>query len=282
MNSVMNMVYENERFINLDDYYEVIESILQIFWNIIGIYHLYILFDYIKCSILSNGRETEYRLFVKKVNDYITTSNSCFVHMEQTHASFEKKIASIIEKNKFPVKRDEITDLRLKCAYISSDLVKQNGEYQKHQQVLDSDLKNIIKYVDTQIALSQTLTHNDYENQLLAGQLVEQVATLLLEPNNKIHSLEQGFVQINNNIRTLKDQMKLQTNNLSTYEELVKNSIAEQLVQTNNNVCKMKEQIKEYINQSDSKIQELQETFMPRAEMIHYRKETTTSDNLFG
>ena len=209
MNSVMNMVYENERFINLDDYYEVFESILQIFWNIIGIYHLYILFDYIKNHILSNGRETEYRLFVKKVNDYITTSNSCFVHMEQTHASFEKKIASIIEKNKFPVKRDEITDLRLKCAYISSDLVKQNGEYQKHQQVLDSDLKNIIKYVDTQIALSQTLTHNDYENQLLAGQLVEQVATLLLEPNNKIHSLEQGLIQINNNMRTLKEEMKV-------------------------------------------------------------------------
>lgn len=278
----MNMMYENERFINLDDYYEVIESILQIFWNIIGIYHLYILFDYIKNHILSNGRETEYRLFVKKVNDYITTSNSCFVHMEQTHASFEKKIASIIEKNKFPVKRDEITDLRLKCAYISSDLVKQNGEHQKHQQVLDSDLKNIIKYVDTQIALSQTLTHNDYENQLLAGQLVEQVATLLLEPNNKIHSLEQGLEQINNNMRTLKEQMKLQTNNLCKYEELVKNSIAEQLVQTNNNVCKMKEQIKEYINQSDSKIQELQETFMSRAEMIHYRKETTTSENLFG
>ena len=44
----------------------------------------------------------------------------------------------------------------------------------------------------------------------------------------------------------------------------------------------MKEQIKEYINQTDSKIQELQETFMSRAEMIHYRKETTTSDNLFG
>ena len=282
MNSVMNMVYENERFINLDDYYEVFESILQIFWSIIGIYHVCILFDYIKNRMLSNNRETEYRLFVKKVNDYITTSNSCFVHMEQTHASFEKKIASIIEKNKFPVKRDEITDLRLKCAYISSDLVKQNGEHQKRQQVLDSELKNIIKYVDTQIALSQTLTHNDYENQLLAGQLVEQVATLLLEPNNKIHSLEQGLIQINNNMRTLKEQMKVQTNNLSTYEEVVKNSLTEQLVQTNNNVCKMKEQIKVYMNQTDSKIQELQETSIPREEMIHYMKKRTTSDNLFG
>jgi hypothetical protein len=202
--------------------------------------------------------------------------------MEQTHDYFEKKIAAIIEKNKFPVKRDEMTDLRIKCAYILSDQSKQNGEHQKRQQVLDSELKNIIKYVDTQIALSQTLTHNDYENQLLAGQLVEQVATLLLEPNNKIHSLEQGLIQINNNMRTLKEQMKVQTNNLSTYEEVVKNSLTEQLVQTNNNVCKMKEQIKVYMNQTDSKIQELQETSIPREEMIHYIKKKTTSDNLFG
>jgi hypothetical protein len=114
----------------------------------------------------------------------------------------------------------------------------------------------------------------EYENQFTEDYKVE--------PNNKIHSLEQGFVQVNNNMRTLKEQMKVQTNNLCKYEELVKNSLTEQLVQTNNNVCKMKEQIKEYINQTDSKIQELQETFIPRAEMIHYRKDTTTSDNLFG
>lgn len=209
MNSVMNMVYENERFINLDDYYEVFESILQIFWSIIGIYHVCLLFDYINNRILSNSKETEYKLFVKKVNDYMTTSNSCFAYMEQTHAYFEKKIASIIEKNKFPVKRDEITDLRLKCAYISSDMDKQNSEHQKQHQVLDNELKNIIKYVDMQIALIQTLTTNDYENQLLAGQLAGQVAELLVHPNNKIQSLEQDLIQINNNMRTLKEEMKV-------------------------------------------------------------------------
>ena len=44
----------------------------------------------------------------------------------------------------------------------------------------------------------------------------------------------------------------------------------------------MKEQIKVYMNQTDSKIQELQETSIPREEMIQYMKKRTTSDNLFG
>ena len=66
------------------------------------------------------------------------------------------------------------------------------------------------------------------------------------------------------------------------FEEAAKDNILE-IVNVKKDIKEnIKENIKEYINHSDSKIQKLQEIFIPRTEMIHYMKKRTTSDNLFG
>jgi len=170
----------NEEMYNtfMDNYEEAHYLIVQIFWSIISLCQLCILIEYIIYRVHLYHEEAEYKLFVKKINNVTDKFIEYFENVDHVQESFEKKIMSISEKIKFQIKRDEIIDLRLKIANISSDMEKQNTE-----------LKNVI--------LEQYQTNNKYETQLLVEQLTDQVVEQMILPNNKIYDLEQAIVKLN-------------------------------------------------------------------------------------